>query len=56
LGTYIEIISVTNGQITFKINKEFSNNMVTSGVVNMLEFKKLTADNTIITSKIEKAQ
>ena len=55
-GTYIEILSVVNGQMTFKINKEFSGNVVTSGTVNMLTFKKLTAETASVTSKIEKAQ
>jgi len=55
-GTYIEILSVTDGQVKFKINKIFSDKVVTSGVINIITFKKLSAEAVVITSKIEKYQ
>jgi hypothetical protein len=55
-GTYIEILSVMDGQVKFKINKMFSDNVVTSGVINMMTFQKNSAEAAVITSKIEKTQ
>lgn len=54
VGTYIEILSVADGQVRFKINKTFSDKVVTSGVINMMTFKKLNAEEVVITSKVEK--
>ena len=55
-GTDIEILSAESGRITFAVNREISGNTVTSGVVNMLTFRKLTAGETVVNSKIEKNQ
>lgn len=54
VGTHIEILSVEDGQVRFKINKTFSDKVVTSGVINMMTFKKLNAEEVVITSKVEK--
>lgn len=53
-GTNIEILSVESGKITFKINEELPSNKVSSGVVNLLKFKKLVSEDVSITSKIER--
>ena len=53
-GTYLEILSVEDEQVKFKINKTFSDKVVTSGVINMMTFKKLNAEEVVITSKVEK--
>ena len=54
-GTNIEILSAESGKITFRTNEELPPNKVSSGVVNLLRFKKLVADDVSITSKIEKS-
>ena len=54
-GTYVEILSVMDGQVKFKINKTFSDKVVTSGVINMMTFKKISSETAVVTSKVEKA-
>lgn len=54
-GTNIEILSAESGKITFRINEELPSNKVSSGVVNLLKFKKLVSGDVSITSKIEKS-
>lgn len=53
-GTNIEILSAESGKITFRINEELPSNKVSSGVVNLLKFKKLVSEDVSITSKIER--
>ena len=55
-GTNIEILSAESGKITFRINEELPSNKVSSGVVNLLKFKKLVSEDVSITSKIERNQ
>ncbi len=53
-GTNIEVLLAESGKITFKINEELPSNKVSSGVVNLLKFKKLVSEDVSITSKIER--
>ncbi len=55
-GTYIELLSVTDGQVKFRINKTFSDKVVTSGAINMMTFKNISSETAVVTSKVEKAQ
>ena len=53
-GTNIEIFSIESGTITFGLNEELPSNKVSSGVVNLLKFKKLVSEDVSITSKLER--
>jgi len=52
-GTYIEILLVADGKIRFRINKDFSDNTMISGAINVMTFKKLTNNAVSITATIE---
>ena len=53
-GTNIEILSAESGKITFRINEELPLNKVSSGVVNLLKFKKLVSEDVSIMAKMER--
>ena len=53
-GTNIEILSAESGKITFRINEELPSSKISSGVVNLLKFKKLVSEDVSIASKLER--